>query len=192
MKCILCQSLSIRLICPSCDKKITLSPKKRKTFDDFVVYSFFNYQDIEYLLRSKYSLIGSRIYKILARKAFLYFIDEVGSTFDSLNIFSIGIDDRVKKYYSHCGVIIKEFDSIFYPLFGVLVSNNDICYAGKTLAYRESNKKDFIYTGKRNIDVVLFDDIITTGLSIKEAREVLQKNGVNVLFALTLSDARNI
>ena len=181
----------MNLVCKSCDKEITLSPKQRKSFDDFVVYSFFDYQDIEYLLRSKYSLIGSRIYKILAKKAFLYFRDEVKNSLDSLDIFSIGIDDRVKKYYSHCGVIIKEFDSIFTPLFGALISNNDICYAGKSLAYRQSNKKDFIYTGKENINAVLFDDIITTGLSIKEAREVLQKSGVNVLFALTLSDARS-
>lgn len=168
-----------------------LQPKQRKSFDNFIVYSFFDYQDIEYLLRSKYSLLGSRIYKILARKAFLYFKDEVGNSLDSLDIFSIGIDDKVKKYYSHCGVIIKEFDSIFTPLFGVLISNNDICYAGKSLAYRQSNKKDFIYTGKKNINAILFDDIITTGCSIKEAREVLQKSGVNVLFALTLSDARS-
>lgn len=190
MRCLLCQNLSVKLICKSCDKKLVISPKKRRSYDDFVVYSFFDYQDIEYLLRSKYSLIGSRIYKILARKAFLYFRDEVGDLPDSLNIFSIGIDDRVKKYYSHCGVIIKEFDSIFNPLFGTLIANNNICYAGKSLAYRESNKKDFVYSGKGNINVVLFDDVITTGLSIKEAREVLRKSGVNVLFALTLSDAR--
>ena len=188
MKCILCQNLSLRLICKSCDEKIALTPRQRISFDDFMVYSFFDYQDIEFLLRSKYSLIGSRIYKILARKAFLYFREE--TALDSLDIFGIGIDDRVKKYYSHCGVIINEFSSIFRPLFGALVSSNDICYAGKSLAYREANKKDFIYKGKSSINVVLFDDVITTGLSIKEAREVLGKSGVNVLFALTLSDAR--
>ena len=190
MKCILCQNLSFKLICNDCDKKIKIFPKERKSFDGFMVYSFFDYQDIEYLLKSKYNLIGSRIYKILARKAFIYFKNEIDNSFNSLNIYGIGIDDRVKKYYSHSGVIINEFRHIFKPLFGSLISTNNIHYAGQSLQYRQNNKKDFIYKGRSGIDAVLFDDVITTGLSIKEAREVLIKNKVNVLFALTLTDAR--
>lgn len=190
MKCILCQNLSFKLICKECNKKIAISPKQRKSFDGFMIYSFFDYQDIEYLLKSKYSLIGSRIYKILARKAFLYFKDNIDSAFNNIDVYGIGIDDRVKKYYSHSGVIVNEFKEIFRPLFGSLISTNDIQYAGKSLQYRQSNRKNFIYKGKSSIDAVLFDDVVTSGLSIKEAREILIQNGVNVLFALTLSDAK--
>ncbi len=190
MKCLICQNLAFKLICNDCDKQIKITPKARKSFDNFMVYSFFDYQDIEYLLKSKYSLIGSRIYKILAKKAFLYFKNEISDTFKNLNIHSIGIDDKVKKYYSHSGVIINEFRHIFKPLFGSLISTNNIQYAGKNLEYRKNNKKDFIYKGINNIDVVLFDDIITTGLSIKEARDVLLQYRVNVLFAITLTDAK--
>jgi len=37
------------------------------------------------------------------------------------------------------------------------------------------------------MDVILIDDIITTGTTLKEAEKVLNKNGINVLFALTLA-----
>ena len=39
--------------------------------------------------------------------------------------------------------------------------------------------------------VILVDDIVTTGTTILEARDTLQKVGVDVLFALVLADARN-
>ncbi|RAX51490.1 hypothetical protein CCY99_08950 [Helicobacter sp. 16-1353] len=190
MKCLLCEKINLKIICNACDNSIKITPKKRIDFDDFAIYSFFDYQSVEYLLKSKYSLIGSRIYKILARKAYLHFKNEVHSNFNDIDIYGIGIDDKVSKFYSHSGIIVKEFSKIFKPLFGALIANNDIHYAGKSLEYRQNNKKGFIYKGKNDITAVLLDDIITTGLSIKEAREKLLEHNVNVLFALTLSDAR--
>ena len=38
--------------------------------------------------------------------------------------------------------------------------------------------------------VILVDDIVTTGTTILEARDTLQKAGVDVLFALVLADAK--
>lgn len=188
MKCLLCEKISLKVICNCCQNDIKLTPKKRVSYDDFAIYSFFDYQNIEFLLKSKYNLIGSRIYKILSRKAYLYFKNEIQSDFG--DIYGIGIDDRISKFYSHSGIIVKEFSKIFKPLFGTLIAKNEIHYAGKSLEYRQNNKKNFIYSGKKNINAVLLDDIITTGLSIKEAREELLRHNVNVLFALTLSDAR--
>lgn len=186
MKCLLCKKLSLKIICKSCNNDIKIVPKKRILLDGLSVYSFFDYDNIEYLLKSKYSLIGSKIFKILALKASLYFKNNIA---DFSEVYAIGIDDKVESYYSHSGVIVKQFSNIFKPLYGTLKASNNIHYAGKSLEFRQQNKKGFIYSGKSNINVVLLDDIITTGESLKEAREVLQKNGVNVLFALTLSDA---
>lgn len=187
MKCVICEDLSLKLVCKKCDLSLLLSPKKRYYADGFAVFSFYDYQTIEFLLKSKYHLIGSRIYGFLAKKAHKYF-ESINSDFSG--VYGIGIDDSVSSYYSHSGVILKAFDKSFTPLFGALKAQNNIHYAGKSLQYRQNHKKGFVYSGKSGINAVLIDDIITTGASIDEARSVLEKSGVSVLFALVLSDAR--
>ena len=61
-------------------------------------------------------------------------------------------------------------------------------YSGRSLQFRLEHPRDFVYKGKSNIDVILVDDIITTGITLQEAQKVLMDHGVNVLFALTLAD----
>ena len=68
------------------------------------------------------------------------------------------------------------------------MARNRVNYSGKTLQYRLEHPRDFNYTGKSDIDVILIDDIITTGITLQEAHKVLTVHGVNVLFALTLAD----
>lgn len=38
--------------------------------------------------------------------------------------------------------------------------------------------------------MILVDDVVTTGLSLLEARELLEKNNIEVLFALVLANAK--
>ena len=40
------------------------------------------------------------------------------------------------------------------------------------------------------MSVVLIDDIVTTETTLQEAQKVLEKGGVNVLFALVLANAK--
>lgn len=49
----------------------------------------------------------------------------------------------------------------------------------------------FKYTGPKNCDVIIIDDVITTGTTILEAKNTLKKENVNVLFALTLCSFLN-
>lgn len=188
MKCLICEKFSLKLFCKGCSLGLKLSPQKRILNDGFIIYSFYEYQNIEFLLKTKYYLIGNKIYKFLSNKAVKYFRDNINGDFSK--IYSIGIDDRVDSFYSHSGVIVREFSEIFKPLFGVLKATNNIHYAGKNLQYRKDNKKGFIYNWRNNIDVILIDDVITTGCSIIEARECLLNHNVRALFAITLSDAR--
>jgi competence protein ComFC len=74
------------------------------------------------------------------------------------------------------------------PQHSSLQAKNRVNYSGKSLQFRLENPRDFIYRGKSNIDVILVDDIITTGITLQEAQKVLIEHGVNVLFALTLAD----
>lgn len=187
MKCLICEDFSLKVICKNCDFLIKLSPQKRHYADGFAVFSFYEYQGIEFLLKSKYHLIGSRIYKFLAKKAQGYFQSTKG---DFRGVRGIGVDDKVSSYYSHSGIIVREFAKNFTPLFGALRAQNHIHYAGKSLKYRQNHKKGFVYSGPHDISAVLIDDIITSGASIDEARECLERSGVKVLFALVLSDAR--
>jgi len=68
------------------------------------------------------------------------------------------------------------------------MAQNRVHYAGKDLQFRLNHPRHFTYTGKSYIDVILVDDIITTGITLQEAQKVLIQHNVNVLFALTLAD----
>jgi len=76
-------------------------------------------------------------------------------------------------------------------LYSTLHSTSNVKYAGKSLEFRLNNPRKFEYKGKKNIDVVLVDDIVTTGTTLKEAKQVLKRAGVNVLFSVVLADLRS-
>ena len=72
----------------------------------------------------------------------------------------------------------------------MLRAKNDATYSGKSKAFREQHKRDFDFTCKDVKDVILIDDIVTTGTTLKEAEEVLKKHSIRVHFALVLADAK--
>ena len=100
------------------------------------------------------------------------------------------IDDHVRHGYSHSAILAKTTKPFLAPLYGSLRAQNHKSYSGKSRAYRQANKRNFIFTCKREMDVILIDDIVTTGSTLEEAHETLKQHGVNVLFALVLADAR--
>jgi len=107
-------------------------------------------------------------------------------------IYSLGIDDNVKNGYAHTAILNKALKSnTIKPVFAKLRATNHVNYSGKTLAFREANPRKFQYFFKEEIETILVDDIITTGVTLKEADILLKKHKVNVLFALTLADARD-
>jgi competence protein ComFC len=75
-------------------------------------------------------------------------------------------------------------------LYKSLRAQNDQTYSGQKLAFRQSHKRNFISTCQTGMNVVLIDDIVTTGTTLEEAQKVLEKNNVHVLFALVLADAK--
>jgi len=105
-------------------------------------------------------------------------------------IFAIPIDDHVRHGYSHSAILAKATKPFLMPLYGSLRAKNHESYSGKSKTFRQVNKRDFIFTCKDEIDVILIDDIVTTGSTLEEAYETLKKHGVNVLFALVLADAK--
>ena len=189
MRCLSCESLSFQAICNKCQTQL-LEPSfhKRELEDGFFVYSFYKIEEIKELINSKYHFYGDRVFKILANLAFKKF----ASNFEyPKSVKAIPIDDRIKENFSHTAILTKALNSkSITPVFNTLHATNNIKYAGKPLEFRKTNKRVFNYSGKSDLEVILIDDIVTTGCTILEAKNILEKNGCNVLFALTLSDAQ--
>jgi competence protein ComFC len=168
---------------------LTPTITKRVLLDGFEVFSFYKYTDIKELIHTKHKFIGYFIYNILAKESFLKFAKEFKS---DGKIYSFSCDDDIKTGYSHNAILNRHLKSpLITPVHSTLRAKNSVKYSGKSLQFRQNNPRNFIYSFKSNINAILIDDIITTGTTLNEAKETLQKHKVNVLFALTLADARD-
>ena len=137
---------------------------------------------------TKHTPQGYQVYRALAKISFKPFIENFISQ-DPRKIYVVGVDEHVKYGYSHVALLTHEMSHRRVKvLYGTLMAQNEVNYSGKKLQYRLENPRKFLYRGRRGIDVILVDDIITTGTTLREAKEVLEKSGINLLFALTLAD----
>jgi competence protein ComFC len=190
LRCILCKSYSFKLICQNC-QNIFLKPTitKRVVGNDFEVISFYKYSEIETLLKTKHTFIGSFVYKILAVNSFRVFAGEFKS---DETIYALSVENRSIGDYSHTAILSKELSSTsIKPVYAKLIAQNSVNYSGKSLEYRKSNPRDFKCFLSGDTDVIIVDDIITTGETILQAKNAIVKEGLNPLFALTLADARD-
>ena len=189
MRCISCEKLSFSIICKTCQKNLLVpSFHKRELEKDFFVYSFYNYEEIKSFLNSKYQFYGDKIFNILATLS----LQKFGNNFEyPQRVYAIPIDDHTRHEFSQTAILANNLKSQnIIPIYDKLKATNIVKYAGKDLEFRKKNRRNFLYSGKKNIQVILVDDLVTTGLTILEAKEILEKNGCEVLFALTLSDAK--
>lgn len=189
MKCIVCESWSLSMICKQC-QEVFLIPDfyKRDLGDGFFVYSFYGFEEIQKLVLTKYEFFGDSVFEILANCSFAKF----AQNFEFENeIYVIGIDDHTRHGFSQTAILAKSLKSkVLKPVFGTLRAKNEVKYAGKELDFRLKNPRNFQYSGKKEAQVILVDDIITTGTTIKEAKKVLEDSGCEVLFGLVLCDAQ--
>jgi len=189
MRCYICAKLSWQILCKRCKKELFATTISRRTVGTLEVISFYPYDTIEPLLLTKHTPEGYRIYKALSQITMKPFIKTFCKS-DKKDIYIIGIDEDIKSGYSHVALLTHAMKSKHtIPLYGRLMARNRVTYAGKDLQFRLEHPRDFLYTGKQGIDVILVDDIITTGITLQEAHKTLISYDVNVLFALTLADA---
>ena len=188
MRCYSCSKLSLSIICKLCINTLfrtTTSTRKVGTLD---VISFYKYATVESLLHTKHKPEGYRIYKKMASITMKPFIEEFVEADDRV-VYIVGVDEYVKSGYAHVALLTASMKTkTSKPLHASLIAQNRVNYSGRDLQFRLNNPRDFNYNGKTDIDVILVDDIITTGITLQEAQKVLVENGVNVLFALTLAD----
>ena len=188
MRCYACSKLSFKIICKECTERLFVPSVTTRKVGTLDVISFFKYSALESLLHSKHKPEGYRIYKALADMTMKPFI-EVFAANDSRDIYIVGIDEYVKNGYAHVALLTRAMKTkTSKPMHSALMAKNRVNYSGKSLQYRLENPREFVYKGKSEIDVILVDDIITTGITLQEAQKELMAHDVNVLFALTLAD----
>ncbi|MDD2791143.1 MAG: phosphoribosyltransferase family protein [Sulfurimonas sp.] len=188
MKCLLCENLSVFHICKSCQQTfLTPTLTKRKLLPNIEVLSFYKYSEIKDLLHTKHSDLGFYIYSILATNA----LKEFATAFTFANpVAAIAIDDLPQSGYSHTAILSKTLkSSSIKPLYNKLRAKNRVSYAGKSKEFRLLNPRNFELQDFKFKEVILVDDIITTGSTLTQAVQALQTQGKEVLFCITLADA---
>lgn len=187
MKCLLCESFSLLHICDTCQENfLTPSLYKRKV-QNTDVFSFYKYEDIKKLLHTKHTDIGFYIYKILAHNSFKKFAKEFNYKYP---LVSIPVDDTITSGYSHTALLNKALHSkSIKQHYNKLRAKNTVSYSGKSRDFRLQNKREFQVHSFHEKNVILVDDIITTGATLDEAITCMQTNKKEILFCLTLADS---
>jgi len=187
MKCLMCELFSHKHICSSCQEKhLTPSLYKRSLSNGILVISFYKYSEIKELLLTKHTDLGFYIYAILAELSFKKFARNF--EFEE-KLLSLPIDDKVSSGYSHTAILNKALKSEnIEPLFCKLRATNTITYSGKSREYRLLHPRNFSLGKFKGANVIVVDDIITTGATLYQATELLKRHGKATLFCLTLCD----
>lgn len=188
MKCLSCERFSFSIICKDCARILGEIRLNERKFGDFSVYYFYGYSEIKHLIHSKHHEYGQFVFKKLANLSFKKFANEF--KFSEICL-ALGLDDTTDNgEYSHTAILSNSLKSEFIkPKFGVIKAKNPVKYSGKTLEFRLKNRRDFQILKPVKSPVILVDDIVTTGCSMQEAKEICEKNGIEVLFGLVLANA---
>lgn len=188
MRCLLCERWSWTHLCRRCQQEhLTPSLQSRKILGKLPVYSFYRYDEIETLLHTKHTDLGYYIYTILAKASMRPFAKEF--VYDS-KVAVIGVDDHVRHGYAHTAILAKAMATRqIIPRYGRLRARSRETYSGESLQFRLLHPRKFVVKPFPEEDVILVDDILTTGMTLTQAAEALHAQGKNVLFCLTLADA---
>ncbi len=192
MICLNCSKFSLKAICDSC-KNSYLKPKiTYREVGNLEVISFFEYLAISDFIKSKYKINGYRIYKYFAKEFFAPFIKSYKSNINT-PIYLIGVDEDIQRGFSNVAILTHFASKLSdtKALHNSLIAKNRVIYAGKSLEFRLNNPRNFKYNGLSDIEAILIDDVVTTGLTLQEANRILKKSGVNIHFALTLANAKD-
>jgi competence protein ComFC len=188
MKCLVCENFTLSHICKGCQKQF-LRPSlfKRQLNNGIDVYSFYRYNEIKPFLFTKHTELGFMVYKRLAQSSFAKFAQEFHL---QKHFASVAIDDTpLKSGYSHTAILNKALKSSHItPRYNILRAKSTLSYSKKSKAFRLNNPRNFHYNDFKEEDVIVVDDIITTGTTLQEACSVLHKHHKKVAFCLTLSD----
>jgi len=189
VRCLSCRRWSLLPVCSLCEKEFFAPEFHERKVGSLEVLSLFGYRSIEPYLLSKHTALGYRIFRYFGRRHIAPFLKRIAAEIPGLTL--IPLDDLPRRGgYSHTALLTRYAPAGLRVLTGALRAGNAVSYAGKSLEYRLAHPREFRYRGPGGIEAVLVDDVVTTGTTLSEAAEVLRAHEVEVLFALTLADAR--
>lgn len=149
----------------------------RHNINGLEVFSFYTFDEIEEIVKKKYQNFGDRLLKELSRLCFVPFFENL-----SLEVPTslVPIDDRAKNF-SHTAVLASVIKAKNISVeYAKLRSTNNIKYAGKSLKYRQTHSKDFVFKPTKHRSIILLDDVFTTGETVKQARNTIETTPQNV------------
>lgn len=184
----MCGNWAFSHICGACRKNQLLpSLYTRNILGKLPVHSFYRYEEIETLLLTKHTDLGYYIYSILADTAFKPFA--AAFEYDA-RVAVVGLDDHTRHGYSHTALLAKAMKtSILKPRYSRLRDRSGVRYSGRDFQYRLTHPRVFRLGAFPEKQVILVDDILTTGLTMTQGVETLRSEGKEVLFCLALADA---
>lgn len=188
MRCVLCHRLCWNALCKNCMQWISIIPRVR-IIGDVRIYSLFDYAEIQSLIKSKYSIVGSRVLRHLARMAAQFF---AAQDFLLGNFRGVGIDDMPRGGYSHTAIIAHAFEQYAHikALYGRIYAQSIVRYAGRNIDFRRSNPRNFTTTltpSDACDGIILYDDVVTSGTTILEAANLLKKHHIPFCCAIALA-----
>ena len=188
MRCINCEAFSFSVICSSC-KRILQNPRLTlREIGNFKIFSFYGYDEIKPIILRKHAMSGAFAYRAAANLSFKKFAREFKF---SAEASLVPIDDKITSGYSHTAILAHAAKSeILRPVYRCLHASSNVNYSGKDLNFRLAHPRNFKILKRPPYPVILIDDVVTTATTLIEAKTALEKAGVEVLFALTLADAR--
>lgn len=188
MKCLICGKWSLPHICGPC-RTLHLTPSfhTRRILGSVPVHSFYRYDDVAPLLHTKHTDLGHYVYTLMARESFAQF----AAAFEyEGRVAAIGIDDHVRHGYSHTAILAQSLKSaVIRPRHAKLRAHAAPRYSGMDFQYRLLHPRRFTVAPFEEEEVIVVDDIITTGLTLTQGVEALHREGKRVLFCLTLASA---
>jgi len=192
LRCLACHRFSLSILCSDCRQRLLPMEITRRAVGELEVISLFSYTTIAPLIVHKHTPTGYRIFRLLGREYFAPFFSAFADQLDE-PVTVIGMDEHVRYGYAHTALLTQAVRHRFLRIeHGTLRARNRVIYAGKSLQYRQNHPRDFVYTGHYRGKGIVVDDVVTTGLTLAEASSRLEASGIEVLFAVTLADARKI
>jgi competence protein ComFC len=183
--------LSFKGICGKCAKRLLSEQKHTRILEGGLkVYSFFGYSAITPVLHVKHRFWGHRILKQIASYTFGKFAKEFEF---GEKVAAVAVDDKAHDSYSHTAILSHALKSpSITPVYSALRAKNAVTYSGQSYEFRRKNPRRFTVSKKikKFKYAILIDDVVTSGFTLREAKEALEKDGVETLFALVLADAK--
>lgn len=181
-RCRVCSRISTELICTDC-----VSWKNHYEIDPLEYnYSLFHYNDFMQELISKWKYRGDYVLGEIFRPFILKAFKEKFHHLEK-ELIAVPIPLSKERIYER-GFNQAEMLAAFVPIkkMSLLKRVDGEKQSKKSRKDRLASKNPFFINGKVNKDVLLVDDIYTTGVTLRHAASLLRKSGCQKVYSLTL------